>query len=361
VDAELAVVRRSWSCACECSSIAEADGPIELLEPGRHRDDVRLLVTSSDGEIAGNSFLDLPDLLAPGDVVVVNNSATIPAALPADLHGEQLLLHVSSAVPDSKRRFVELRRPDGLGSVPFGTASAGDVVRLPARASARLVAPRLRSGKPPRLWEAELLAPVELTSYLRAHGAPIRYGHVSRAWDLEAYQTIFARIPGSSEMPSAGRPFSGRVVRRLRARGVTIAAVTLHAGVASLELDELPAPEPFRVPASTATLVNTALATGRRVIAVGTTVVRALESVTDPAGRVDAGEGFTDLVVDPDRAVRSVTALLTGFHEPEASHIKLLEAIAGADSVERSYAAARRGRYRWHEFGDVHLLMRRNA
>jgi S-adenosylmethionine:tRNA ribosyltransferase-isomerase len=339
-------------------ALNEAAGPVELLEPGRERDAVRLLVSSADdGAVSHREFVDLPDLLDAGDVVVVNDSAVIPAALPAELHGEELRLHVSSAVGGTARRLIELRIPEGLGSAPFTAAAAGHVVRLPADASATLVAPRLRSGKPSRLWEAELSLPGELYSYLKVHGEPIRYGYVSRPWPLDAYQTIFARVPGSSEMPSAGRPFSRRVVERLREKGVIVASITLHAGVSSLERDEQPSPEPFSVPRATAEAVNTAHASGRRVIAVGTTVIRALESTVDRAGSVEPAEGVTGLVVEACREIQSVSGLLTGFHEREASHLKLLDAVAGADAVAQAYTAAVDEGYAWHEFGDVHLLM----
>jgi S-adenosylmethionine:tRNA ribosyltransferase-isomerase len=342
--------------------LEEARGPIELLEPHKTRDGVRLLVTPGDGgNLTHAQFTDLPDLLERGDVVVANDSAVLPAALPADLRGERLRLHVSSPVPGTPRRLVELRVPDGLGSAPFTFARAGDIVDLPDGGSAQLVAPRLRSGKPSRLWEAELVLPHELLTYLDRHGEPIRYGYVSQAWGIASYQTMFAHVPGSSEMPSAGRPFSPRVVRRLRARGVSVVTVTLHAGVASLERDEQPSPEPFRVTAATAAIANAALAAGRRVIAVGTTVVRALETATDAGGKVHAADGVTGLIVEPSRELRSISGLLTGFHEPEASHLKLLEAVAGADAVTRSYEAALDRAYRWHEFGDVHLVLRPDA
>lgn len=337
--------------------VHEAAGPIELLEPGRERDEVRLLVTSDGAELAHTDFVDLPEFLSAGDVIVVNDSATLAAALSAQLDGRRLRLHVSSAVPATSRRLVELRLPEGLGSAPYGSAKAGDIVRLPGAGRAVLAAPRLRAGKPPRLWEAELVLPSALHEYLAAYGEPIRYGYVSRAWGLDAYQTIFARVPGSSEMPSAARSFSWRLVRRLRARGVSIVSLTLHTGVASLESDEEPTPEPFHIPRATAKAVDDAHRAGKRVIAVGTTVVRALESAMNGNGRVEAADGVTDLIIERDRSVRSISGLLTGFHEPRASHIKILQAVAGENAVARSYVAAAHNGYRLHEFGDVHLLM----
>jgi S-adenosylmethionine:tRNA ribosyltransferase-isomerase len=158
-------------------------------------------------------------------------------------------------------------------------------------------------------------------------------------------------------MASAARPFDAGLVAELVARAVLIAPVTLHSGVSSLEGGESPYPERYRVPPSTARLVNAVRSWGGRVIAVGTTVVRALETVTGPDGVVEPGAGFTDLIVTPARGLRAVDGLLTGWHEPESSHLQLLEAAAGPDLLTRSYAAARAHGYRWHEFGDSHLIL----
>jgi S-adenosylmethionine:tRNA ribosyltransferase-isomerase len=157
-------------------------------------------------------------------------------------------------------------------------------------------------------------------------------------------------------MPSAARPFSGELVASLVARGVLIAPITLHAGLSSPERHEPPQPERYRVPAPTARLVNAVRGWGGRVIAVGTTVVRALETVATAGGLV-AGEGWTNVVITPERGVRAVDGLLTGWHEPRASHLQMLEAILGAELLERSYAAALDRGYLWHEFGDSHLIL----
>jgi S-adenosylmethionine:tRNA ribosyltransferase-isomerase len=211
-----------------------------------------------------------------------------------------------------------------------------------------------------RLWEARFTHPGGALAYAWEFGSPIRYGYVPDRWPLAMYQTVFADEPGSAEMPSAGRPFTRHLVERVEARGVTIAPLVLHTGVASLESGEAPYPERYRVPAATAAAVNRARAAGGRVIAVGTTVVRALETVASVDGTVSASEGWTDLVITPERGVRAVDALLTGFHEPRASHLAMLEAIAGRRHVVVAYGAAIRERYLWHEFGDVHLIMRRS-
>ena len=158
-------------------------------------------------------------------------------------------------------------------------------------------------------------------------------------------------------MPSAARPFTADLVLELAQRGITVATILLHAGVSSLEAHEMPYPERYRVPGATAAHVNGVHQAGGRVIAVGTTVVRALETVVDGQGTVHPGTGWTELVVTPERGVRAVDGLVTGWHEPEASHLLMLEAVAGRSALERAYAAARREGYLWHEFGDSHLLL----
>ncbi len=210
---------------------------------------------------------------------------------------------------------------------------------------------------PSRLWTASLELPGGVLAYLARAGRPIRYGCSERSWPLAAYQTVFARHPGSAEMPSAARGFTPELVTDLVVRGVVVVPVTLHAGVSSLEIGEAPYPERYQVPASTATVINAGRAEGGRVVAVGTTVTRALESAADTAGVVHAARGWTGLVVTPERGVRVVDALITGWHDPEASHLQLLEAVAGAPLVERSYAAARSEGYLGHEFGDFHLIL----
>jgi S-adenosylmethionine:tRNA ribosyltransferase-isomerase len=183
-------------------------------------------------------------------------------------------------------------------------------------------------------------------------GRPIRYGYSTADRPLSDHQTIFAREPGSAEMPSAARPFSEALVARLSAAGVLFAPLTLHTGVSSLERDETPYPERYSVPAATARLVGAVRGWGGRVIAAGTTVVRALETA---AG--SAGSGWTDLVVTPERGLYAVDGLITGWHDPEASHLHMLEAAAGRALLEASYEEAVQQGYLWHEFGDSHLML----
>jgi S-adenosylmethionine:tRNA ribosyltransferase-isomerase len=327
---------------------------LEAHEPpearGLARDGVRLLV-GRPGRVSHYPFTALPSLLRAGDVLVVNTSATLPAAVPVT--DRPLTVHFSTELTDG-RWLVELRAaaddPDAA-TTPYGGGAAGERYPLPGGAAVTLREP-YGSG---RLWVADASVPVP--AYLARHGRPIRYGYVRRPWPLEYYQTVFGERPGSAELPSAGRPFTDRLVTRLVAAGVQLAPVLLHTGVASPEAHERPYPERYAVPAATAWQVNAARAGGGRVVAVGTTVVRALESATAPSGLVHPAGGWTDLVVTPERGVRAVDRLLTGFHEPRASHLDLLAAVAGPDLLDLCYRAAVDGGYLWHEFGDLNLLL----
>jgi S-adenosylmethionine:tRNA ribosyltransferase-isomerase len=208
-----------------------------------------------------------------------------------------------------------------------------------------------------RLWRAQVDLDVPVAHYLARWGRPITYGYLAGAWPLESYQTVFACEPGSAEMPSAARPFTDRLVTELVSNGVIFAPVLLHAGVSSLEVGEAPPPERFRVTASTARLVNHVRHEGGRVVAIGTTATRAIETVAQRDGTVSPGEGWTELVLSPDRPSLVVDGLVTGWHSSDAPHRGLLEAVAGSRLVEEAYGAAREARYLWHEFGDSALFL----
>jgi S-adenosylmethionine:tRNA ribosyltransferase-isomerase len=315
------------------------------------RNDVALLVASrGDGTLVNACFDELGDFLRPGDLLVVNTSATVPAAVSGLRNGEAVELHLSTPVK-GRDWVVELRTLDRR---PVRAPRAGASIDLPGGASAELLAPYLGSG---RLSVARLSLGGPVEEYLARHGRPIRYRHSPDGLSIEAYQTVFARDPGSAEMPSAARPFSAGLVTELVARGVLFAPITLHCGVSSLDAGETPYPERYRVPVETARLVNAVRGWGGRVIAVGTTVVRALETVAGEDGEVTAGSGLTNLVVTRERGIHAVDGLVTGWHEPESSHLQLLEAAAGPTLLHRSYGAAEAAGYRFHEFGDSHLIL----
>jgi S-adenosylmethionine:tRNA ribosyltransferase-isomerase len=330
-----------------------ASVPAEVRGSGR--DDVRLMVSRGEA-VSHHAFRDLAGQLRAGDVLVVNTSATLPAAVDGTVAGRPVAVHFSTRGSDG-RWAVELRTPAASGSTERRTGDrAGTVVALPG--GERLVLDEALS--PDRLWWARSPA-VDVPGLLHRHGRPIRYGYTERDQPLAAYQTVFA-LPapgglGSAEMPSAARPFTVDLVAELVRRGVQFAPITLHTGVASAEAHEPPYPERFEVPRATARLVNAAKAGGGTIVAVGTTAVRALESATGPDGVVREASGWTDLVVTPERGVRVVDALLTGLHEPEASHLLMLEAIAGRRALAVAYDQALRRLYLWHEFGDVHLIL----
>lgn len=329
------------------------DAAREAHEPPAERDGVRLLVSPGDDAPVHARFRDLPAFLDAGDLVVVNTSATIPAALDGVLpSGDPVALHLSTALP-GELWLVEVRRPAAGASLPLVVGRPGPV-RLLHGGSVDLLRPFASSQ---RLWIAAVDIAGCVYDYLARHGRAIRYKHVPRDWPLAEYQTVFATEPGSAEMPSAARPFTPDVVTALVTAGVVIAPLVLHTGVSSLEGNEKPYPERFRVPAATAALVNTTHAQGGHVVGVGTTVVRALETVTDARGLVHPGDGWTELVISPQHPVRAVDALVTGWHEPEASHLWMLEAVAGHTALERAYREAYDAGYLWHEFGDSHLLL----
>jgi S-adenosylmethionine:tRNA ribosyltransferase-isomerase len=295
---------------------------------------------------------DLPSVLQPGDLLVVNTSATLPAAVPLT-DGTHRLLHVSTQLDDGDW-VVEVRLPDGSGP---SRASTGETLRMPGDVQLLVRAP-YPSGQA-RLWRSTPAPVTDRTAYLTKHGRPIAYSYIHGAWPLDSRQNVYADVPGSAEMPSAGRPLSERVLIRLMARGVTVAPLVLHTGVSSQETHEPPQPEPYVVPDVTARLANLTRRAGGRVVGVGTTVVRALETVADRHGKVHAGSGWTSLVLGRQRPARTVDGLLTGLHEPQASHLDLLRAVAGDRLVDRAYGEVEQpGRsYLWHEFGDTMLFL----
>jgi S-adenosylmethionine:tRNA ribosyltransferase-isomerase len=322
---------------------------------GLARDEVRLLVARNSG-MRHVRFRDLPEHLDAGDLVVVNTSATLPAALSiARGGGEATVLHVAGEL-DTGEWVVEVRRPDNAG--PEIDVGVGEVLCLPERLPLAVRESYPHPGVAgSRLWRATPLGDVRRTAYLAAHGRPIRYGYLTGPTRISDLQTVYADEPGSAEMPSAGRPLTDRILTRLMVRGIAVAPLVLHTGVSSPEKHEPPIPEPYRVPVTTARLVNTVRSAGGRVVAVGTTVVRALETVAQDDGTVRGGAGWTDLVIGPDHPVRAVDGLVSGLHEPEASHLLMLEAVAGPALVAAAYDAAVADGYLWHEFGDSMLFL----
>jgi S-adenosylmethionine:tRNA ribosyltransferase-isomerase len=341
----------------------EASQPPEAR--GLLRDQVRLMVSKvSDDQVFHTTFRQIGDYLDPGDVLVINTSGTLNAALNVNRTGGMPLeLHLSTHLPGD-RWVVELRLPGEEGTSPFYEAIQGETLELPGGGSAQLLAPyhpsRLMQENASvrrRLWVARLVLPHPLEPYLAEYGFPIRYKYVRQEWPNSYYQTVYTTEMGSAEMPSAGRAFTPELITRLVAQGVLFAPLILHTGVASLEEHEPPYEEYYCVPAASARLVNHARQAGGRVIAVGTTSVRALETVTGPDGCAHAGEGWTELVITPERGLYGVDGLLTGLHEPRSSHLSMLASLAGFDHLRKAYDEALSQGYLWHEFGDLHLML----
>jgi S-adenosylmethionine:tRNA ribosyltransferase-isomerase len=334
----------------------ELEAPSPPESRGMTRDAVRMLVAhKGDGSLIDSHFSELPRHLDEGDLVVINTSGTLAAEVDGTgPDGVALQIHLSTQLPAGLWT-VEVRR----AGQAFLEAQPGWVIALHGGGTISLLTPYSPGpgGQGTRLWVSLLDTPVPLHTYLATEGRPIRYGYVRGSYPISAYQNVYVTEPGSAEMPSAGRPFTPEVMTRLVAKGVGIAPLLLHTGVASLEASEPPYAEYYKVSSPTAHRINDTKRSGGRVIGIGTTVVRALETVVDSHGFVHPGEGWTETVVSPERPVTSIDGFLTGWHEPEASHLAMLEAIAGRPLLEASYAAALEGGYLWHEFGDVHLIL----
>lgn len=331
----------------------ELEATTTAEDRGLRRDEVRLMVTAPGGTEHA-AFLDLPHHLRPGDLLVVNESETLPASLVAHAEGLGALLVNLSTWYGGHTWLAEPRwGPGRPGPLPLQEGQVIQVGGLEARLLSEF--PGL-----PRLWFLRVGG--DFLKAMQRAGRPIQYGYLARSYPLAAYQTIFAHVPGSAEMPSAARPFTQRVLAELAKRDISVAPIVLHAGVSSLEIEaerveEQPLfPEPYQVPSTTARLVNETRRKGHRVIAVGTTVVRALETAWD-GNAVRPSAGFTRAFIHPQRGLHAVDGLLTGFHDPVTTHLAILHALAGPEVVREAYTEAVRHRYLWHEFGDSHLLL----
>jgi S-adenosylmethionine:tRNA ribosyltransferase-isomerase len=367
----------------------EAAAPPEAR--GVRRDHVRLLlVDRATGSVAHHRFHELPHLLEPGDLLVVNDSRTLPASLLGrTTAGIPLEVRLAAREEGRPGRGGEISRAGqvaaGVGpaserwlALPLGVpADGGDPALVPT--DARPPAPLLEAGErlrfaggltatvlghhqeaAPLVWLAFDAGGERLAEALHRAGRPVRYAYVPRPWPLHHYQTLFAAGPGSAEMASAGRPFTLQTLKDLRSRGIGLATIRLHAGLSTYgdpatDRRFVPA-EPYLVPEATAAAVAASRAAGGRVVAVGTTVVRALETAA-AGGRVRAGAGVTRLRIGPEHRLQAVDGLLTGLHEPEASHLDLLAAFVDRPALDRAYGAALAAGYLWHEFGDVCLLL----
>jgi S-adenosylmethionine:tRNA ribosyltransferase-isomerase len=316
------------------------------------RDGARLCVVErASGRITHTTVARLGAHLNPGDLLVVNSSRTLPAALvvtrdtgervqlrPGAIRvGEWDALAVETGAPHHN---VQLRR--------------GEILRAPSGLLLHVLSERADA---PLLWRMAFLNGDPIETLLR-DGEPIRYSYVPDPVSLEHYQTVYAGIPGSMETPSAGRHLTWEVLGDLRDHGVGVTDITLHCGLSSFQDDaaDLTKPlieEQFELRPDAADVINGA----SRVIAVGTSVIRTLETAAGDDGTVRPMRGWTRLVITPSTRLRVVDALLTGLHEPPATHLDMLAALLDERLLERAYAEVRERGYLWHEFGDAMLIV----
>lgn len=328
---------------------------------GIARDQVRLMaIDRSTRTVIHTRFDQIASFLHTGDLLVFNASRTLPAALSGRLPQTSQAVEVRLAERLSDNSWLALllwRQGHPVDDGYFG----GMIIDFGEGLTGRLLE---RDDRVPRLWKLSFSeSGTRLLDLIYRLGQPIRYNYLSAPWHLDFYQTVYAAEPGSAEMPSAGRPFTWRLLFALQRAGIGTAYVTLHTGLSSymdddLDRKRLASEEEYFIPESTAEKIKRARESGRRVVAVGTTVVRALESIAAiTGGEVRAYHGYTRLHVTAAHRLCIVDGLLTGLHEPQASHLELLCAFLPADVISGAYEEAIRRNYLWHEFGDVNLIL----
>jgi len=337
----------------ECAKPAE--------ERGILRDEVRLMVSHrANDSIAHTTFSEIDNYLQVGDVLVVNTSGTMKAALSTRLpNDEEGRIHLSTPL-ENNEYLVEVRQVVDNNTKRFYGLQVGDKLPIPLSSNVEIITPHFtqnEDGEHLQLWKVHVDIPIPLEEYLSLYGEAIKYSNINKKYPHHYYQTYFANEMGSAEMPSAGRAFTSRLVSQLLSKGIQFAPILLHTGISSLEANEKPYPEYFKVSESTASLINLARAEGRRIIAVGTTAIRAIESAVDKEGWTQAQEGMTNLFITTKSGLKVIDGMLTGMHEPKASHLLMMQALADVGHLSKCYEAAIAEQYQWHEFGDLHLIL----
>jgi S-adenosylmethionine:tRNA ribosyltransferase-isomerase len=324
--------------------------PAELR--GMRRDGARLCVVEREsGRITHTTVAHLGEYLASGDLLVVNSSRTLPAALRVDRDGAAQVQLRPGALRDHEWDALAVETAPPHRNVPL---EPGELLRAPGGLRFRVLEPR---SDAPLLWRMTVESGDPMRTLLSA-GEPIRYSYVPDAVPLEHYQTVYAGAPGSVETPSAGRHLTWELLSDLRRQGVDVTDIVLHCGLSSFQDDDVDLDKPlieerFAIREDAAVRINRA----SRVIAVGTSVIRTLETAVDAGGDVQPLSGWTHLVITPATHLRAVDALLTGLHEPPATHLDMLGALLDVGLLERAYAEVRERRYLWHEFGDAMLIL----
>ncbi len=337
----------------------ECSIPTEIR--GINRDEVRLMISNiSTDNVQHDTFKNIVDYLNEDDVLVVNTSGTIKAAIPAKNKNNTFLqIHLSTQLKN-KKWVAELREISENNTQRYFGGQPNEIIELIHGGSIRLIQPYYSNSNQEdhlQLWTIELIIEEEVSHYLEKFAQNIQYFNIKKNYPNSFYQTIFAKEFGSAEMPSAGRAFTQNVLDQLEKKGVEIIPILLHTGVASLEMNEKPYEEYFEISKKSATAINNARKKGKNIIAVGTTVIRAIETLTSSQKITSSGKGWTNIFITPERGVNGIDGLITGFHEPKASHLFMLEAITKRKHLEITYHEAVHHKYLWHEFGDLHLIL----
>ena len=319
---------------------------------GIRRDHVKMMVLDKKtGHVRHDQFFQLTDYLNAGDLVVMNNSRTVPAILQAVLFRDTKIIQEEVEIRLARRRNEEIW--DVL--VVAEGVKLGDILHFSSDLTAVVI--DLNAGTP-LITILFSKKGTDLFNSIYSLGEPIRYEYINNKWGLDYYQTVFASHPGSVEMPSAGRAFSWELLFNLQRKGIELDFIQLHTGLSYLLDDELETSptdnyEEYHLFEKTIEKIRTTKANGGRVIAVGTTVVRALES----AGVTGALNGVTNLYINQSFPLKMVDGIITGFHEPKASHLDMLTSFVPQDLLWSAYKEAINQQYLWHEFGDMNLIL----
>ncbi|MBS8264235.1 S-adenosylmethionine:tRNA ribosyltransferase-isomerase [Mesobacillus boroniphilus] len=319
---------------------------------GLRRDQVKMMVLDRiTGNVVHDQFIQLEQYLNAGDILVLNNSRTIPAILKGEWHrngkvfGTNVELRLARKKNDSVWEALIIAKNVETGDCfKFSEAFAAKVVGEVFKSPLKMIQFTLQ-GK-------------DLYEEIYSMGEPIRYEYIHHPWNLDYYQTVFASQPGSVEMPSAGRAFSWELLLKLQQKGVKLAFLQLHTGLSYLLDDEYAhSPEDhfeeYSILHEDMEAIVKAKGSGGRIIAAGTTVVRALET----AAANSTIKGWTNLYITSDYELQLVDGIITGFHEPKASHLDMLTAFIDENMLFEAYNIAIQQHYLWHEFGDINLII----
>ncbi|TCP70686.1 S-adenosylmethionine:tRNA ribosyltransferase-isomerase [Baia soyae] len=322
---------------------------------GIRRDHVKCMVLNRQtGETTHTQFQHIDSYLEKDDLLVLNASRTIPAVFQVDWKRNGTLLQTQVEIRLARR--IDSTNWEAL--IVAAGVNLGDEFIFSSYLQAQVIS----------LSEASIVtlqfsqSGNHLLESFYALGEPIRYEYIDHPWDLDYYQTVYGTVPGSVEMPSAGRAFSWELLLKLQKKGVRIAYIQLHTGLSYLlddqaYLDPKKHAEEYLVPVSTVQEIKKAKKHGKRVIAVGTTIVRALETSIDGDGELIPQTGWTSLHITANTKLLVVDGLITGFHEPEASHLDLLSSLINPEHLLHAYQEAIEHQYYWHEFGDMNLIL----